>query len=185
MSEDLKNHKFHALFQLFDTTGQGYLTQDGFRLFTDAVTGLVPSDDIENAAAMRQAFERWWGLLLPSADTDGDGRIDRQEFVSAMRSRVISPGNLEAAVLEIADSLMRAWDTNKDGVLSKDEYLRICTQVGLDAALSSDAFSRLDRDGDGVISHDEFRTAVTEFYLSDDETAPGNWLLGPLLSAGQ
>ena len=36
-----------------------------------------------------------------------------------------------------------------------------------------------DRDSDGAISHEEFRTAICEFYLSDDENAPGNWLIGP------
>jgi hypothetical protein len=43
-----------------------------------------------------------------------------------------------------------------------------------------DAFRRLDRDGSGKITKEEFRTAITEFYLSDDENAPGNWLLGPM-----
>ncbi|MFC6064066.1 EF-hand domain-containing protein, partial [Streptomyces ochraceiscleroticus] len=180
MAEALKDRKFKALFEMFDPSGQGYLTRDGFRRFTDAVTGLVPSGDVENATAMRNAFEKWWEILAQSADGKGDSRIEREEFVSIMRSRVTSPGNLEEAVLAIADSLMRALDTSKDGVLSKDEYLRIYTHLGIDAEHCSDAFNRLDRDGNGVISHDEWRTALNEFYLSDDESAPGNWLLGPL-----
>ncbi|MFI6170550.1 hypothetical protein ACIBCN_27465 [Nocardia sp. NPDC051052] len=51
--------------------------------------------------------------------------------------------------------------------------------LGIDPAHSSDAFRRLDRDGDGSLSYAEFRTAIVEFYLSDDQNAPGNWLLGP------
>ncbi len=31
-----------------------------------------------------------------------------------------------------------------------------------------------------MISNDEFRTAITEFYLSSDVNAPGNWLIGPI-----
>jgi Ca2+-binding EF-hand superfamily protein len=52
--------------------------------------------------------------------------------------------------------------------------------LGIDPTHSSDAFRRLDRDGSGKISKEEFRAAITEFYLSDDENAPGNWLLGPM-----
>jgi hypothetical protein len=51
--------------------------------------------------------------------------------------------------------------------------------LGIDPTYSSEAFRRLDRDGDGELSHEEFRAAIVEFYLSDDENAPGNWLLGP------
>ncbi|MFD4867841.1 EF-hand domain-containing protein [Streptomyces sp. NPDC058412] len=182
MQGALKDEKFNALFGMFDTQGQGYLSQEGFRQFTDTVTELAPSHDTENVAAMRKAFGKWWELLLPSGGTVADARIGQQEFVDVMRSNVTSPGNLQEAVLDIADALMRALDTNGDGMLSKGEYLRIYTHLGIDPAHCGDAFRRLDRDGDGAISHDEWRTALTEFYLSDDASAPGNWLLGPLAS---
>lgn len=69
-------------------------------------------------------------------------------------------------------------DTTGDSSLDFDEYVRMYAGLGIDPTHSSDAFRRLDRDGDGKISYEEFRTAITEFYLSDDENAPGNWLLG-------
>lgn len=184
MQGALKDQKFNALFGMFDTQGQGYLSQEEFRRFTEAVTELAPSHDTDNAAAMRKAFDKWWELLLPSGAA-ADARIGQQEFVDVMRSNVTSPGNLQEAVLDIADALMRALDTSGDGVLSKDEYLRIYTHLGIDAAHCGDAFRRLDRDGDGAISYDEWRTALTEFYLSDDASAPGNWLLGPLVSTAE
>lgn len=97
-----------------------------------------------------------------------------------MKSSVTAPGNFEDAVIRIADAFMCIVDTTGDGSLDFDEYVRMYAGLGIDLTHSSDAFRRLDRDGDGKISYEEFRAAITEFYLSDDENAPGNWLLGPM-----
>ena len=96
-----------------------------------------------------------------------------------MKSSVTAPENFEEAVLKIADAFMRIVDTNEDGSLNFDEYVRMYDGLGIDPAHSSEAFKRLDRDGNNAISYEEFRAAIVEFYLSDDENAPGNWLLGP------
>jgi len=113
-------------------------------------------------------------------DTDADGRLTQSEFVKVMKSNVTSPENFESAVLAIADALMSALDTNQDGVLESQEYVQMYSALGIPPEHSSDAFRRLDRDNDGTISHEEFRTAICEFYLSDDEDASGNWLIGPI-----
>jgi Ca2+-binding EF-hand superfamily protein len=39
-------------------------------------------------------------------------------------------------------------------------------------------FKRLDLNGDGNISLQEFTNACEQFYTSDDENAVGNWLFG-------
>ncbi|MBD0709760.1 MULTISPECIES: EF-hand domain-containing protein [unclassified Streptomyces] len=176
----VKSQKFSMLFDWFDQGGDGVLTHDDFQAMGDLFTALAAEDDQENASAMREAFEEWWRVLLTHGDADGDGRITRKEFLDVMEANVTDPRNFEKAVLAIADALMRALDTNGDGVLSKDEYVRMYSALGIPPEHSGEAFRRLDRDGDGAISHEEFRTAIREFYLSTDDKAPGNWLIGPL-----
>ncbi|MVO89433.1 calcium-binding protein [Streptomyces sp. p1417] len=180
MTEDVKAQKFSTLFRWFDQNGDGRLTHDDLRQMTELFEGLAREDDKENAAAMRNAFETWWRLLLTHGDSDGDGQISRQEFIAVMKADVTDPGHFEEAVLAIVDALMRALDTNEDGVLSQSEYVRMYDALGVPPVHSAAAFRRLDRDGDGSLSHAEFRTAISEFYLSDDPEAAGNWLLGPL-----
>ncbi|MCP5972796.1 hypothetical protein NL361_28560, partial [Klebsiella pneumoniae] len=63
---------------------------------------------------------------------------------------------------------------------SQTEYVRMYDALGVPPTHSEAAFRLLDRDNDGRLSHAEFRTAITEFYLSTDPKAPGNQLLGPL-----
>ncbi|MFE2110990.1 EF-hand domain-containing protein [Kitasatospora sp. NPDC059463] len=180
MPAEVRNQKFTMLFDWFDQGGDGMLTQDDLRAMGELFAALAAEDDQENASAMREAFGEWWRVLLAHGDADGDGRIDRAEFLAVMEANVTAPEHFEKAVLAIADALMRALDTNRDGVLSKDEYVRMYSDLGIPPEHSGDAFRRLDRNGDGSISHEEFRTAITEFYLSADENAPGNWLIGPI-----
>jgi len=180
MPDSAKNRKFNIVFDWFDQGGDGYLTHDDFQQMAALFTALPGGDAPENAQALRDAFEKWWGLLLAGGDTTEDGKLGREEFIDVMKSSVTAPENFEDAVIAIADAFMRIVDTGGDGSLSFDDYVRMYEGLGIDPAHSSDAFKRLDRDGDNAISYEEFRTAIVEFYLSDDENAPGNWLLGPL-----
>ncbi|WP_412074756.1 EF-hand domain-containing protein [Streptomyces xanthophaeus] len=179
MTSAVKSQKFSILFDWFDQGGDGQLTHDDLQAMAGLFAGLAAEDDHANATAMRDAFEEWWQLLLKHGDTDGDGQVSRQEFIAVMEANVTSPQHFEGAVLAIADALMKALDTDGDGVLNRDEYVRMYTSLGVPPEHSGEAFKRLDRDGNGVISHKEFSTAISEFYLSADADAPGNWLIGP------
>ncbi|MEV0278080.1 EF-hand domain-containing protein [Streptomyces sp. NPDC050610] len=180
MTEDVKAQKFSTLFRWFDRNGDGRLTRDDFQQMADLFAGLVREGDEENAAAMRAAFETWWRLLLAHGDSDGSAQISRHEFITVMAADVTDPRHFEEAVLALVDALMRALDTNQDGVLSQAEYVRMYDVLGIPPVHSEAAFRLLDQDGDGSLSHAEFRSAITEFYLSDDPKAPGNRLLGPI-----
>jgi Ca2+-binding EF-hand superfamily protein len=179
MEDNTKNKKFNLLFDWFDHGKDGYVSEDDFQQMATLFTSLPGGDSPENSRAMRGAFEKWWSLLLAAGDTSKDGRLGREEFINIMKTTVTAPGNFEEAVLEIADAFMRIVDVDRDGTLNFDEYVRMYAALGVPAEYTSEAFRRLDRDGDGGISHQEFRTAIVEFYLSDDENAPGNWLIGP------
>ncbi|WP_327169656.1 EF-hand domain-containing protein [Streptomyces subrutilus] len=175
----VKSRKFSILFDWFDQGKDGQLTQDDL-LAMAGLFAMVADNDPASTAAMRDAFEQWWQLLLKHGDTDGDGQVSRAEFIAAMEANVTSPEHFSGAILAIADATMQALDTDGDGVLSRDEYVGMAGRLGVSPVNSAAGFEKLDRDGDGVISHEEYRQAISEFYLSADLDAPGNWLLGPL-----
>jgi Ca2+-binding EF-hand superfamily protein len=183
MANTVKSQKFSSLFGWFDQGGDGKLSHDDFQAMIGLFTRLVPAGDHANEAGIRNAFEEWWQLLLKHGDSDGDGQVSQQEFITVMEANVTAPEHFERAVLAIIDSLMKALDTNGNGVLSRDEYVRMYSALGVPPHHSGEAFNKLDRDGDGVISQEEFRMAISEFYLSADPNAPGNWLIGPIGAA--
>ncbi|MFE4361283.1 EF-hand domain-containing protein [Kitasatospora xanthocidica] len=180
MTSAVKSKKFNTLFDWFDLNGDGQLSQEDLRGTADVFARTATRDDQATIRALHDAFARWWDLLLEHGDTDGDGQVSRQEFLTVMKADVTTPAHFEGTVLAIADALLNAYDTNGDGVLSKEEYVHMYEQLGVPRVHSEQAFPRLDRDGNGVISLDEFREAIIEFYLSDDPAAPGNFLLGPI-----
>ncbi|AWL41674.1 MULTISPECIES: EF-hand domain-containing protein [Streptomyces] len=180
MTHAVKGQKFGTLFTWFDQDGDGQLTHDDMRGTAAAFAEVAAWGDEADLAAMRDAFGRWWRLLLTHGDADGDGRVSRQEFITVMEREVTSPEHFEGAVMAIIDALMNALDTDRDGVLSRDEYVRMYDALGIPPQRSGEAFTRLDLDGNGVISREEFRSAVSDFYLSTDPDAPGSHLLGPV-----
>ena len=177
MADTAKNQKFNLLFDWFDQNNDGSLTGDDFEAMAGLFTELADPADQPNKDAMKDAFARWWHILLEAAGTQE--RIERPEFIAIMHSHITHSDHFEGVVLAIVDALMQALDTDGNGTLTADEYVRMYASLGVLEDASAPSFRRLDRDGDGVLSRAEFRSAIEDFYLSDDDDAPGNWLLGP------
>ncbi len=95
MTSAVKSQKFSILFDWFDQGGDGQLTHDDFQAMAGLFAGLAAEGDHTNATAMREAFEEWWQLLLKHGDTDGDGQVSRQEFITVMEANVTSPQHFE------------------------------------------------------------------------------------------
>ncbi|GAA1354267.1 EF-hand domain-containing protein [Saccharothrix algeriensis] len=180
MTSVLKDHKFSIVFDWFDQGKDGRLTQDDFQATARMFAQVAREDDHATVTALHDAFDAWWGLVLEHGDTDGDGGVSREEFITVMQVNVTAPEHFDGAVMAIADAVINALDTDDDGVLSLDEYVRLFEALGIPREFAREAFAKLDRDGDGTVSHTEFRQAISDFYLSADPDAPGNYLLGPV-----
>ncbi|MFD8632415.1 EF-hand domain-containing protein [Streptomyces sp. NPDC059533] len=179
MPSAVTSRKFSTMFDWFDQDRDGQLTQSDFAATAGVFSRAAREDDHTNIGAIRTAFDQWWQLLVKHGDTDGDGQVSREEFVTVMEDTVTTEAHFEPAVMAIADAVMSAVDTDQDGVLSLQEYVRLYDTLGVDRDVSTAAFHLVDRDGNGVISFAEYRAAIVEFYLSTDPAAPGNHLLGP------
>ncbi|MGC5016825.1 EF-hand domain-containing protein [Streptosporangium sp. DT93] len=180
MTYDSTEQKFALLFTWFDRTGDGWVTREDVEGLGQVFATVTSDETIKNA--LREAFMSWWDALLEAGAPDRRGRIGRQRFITAVRSHIAADaGTVERLVMPIIDALMRALDTDRSGAITADEYVRMYDALGIDPATSGAAFQRLDRNGSGTITPDEFRAAIEEFYLSTDTEAPGNWMLGPPL----
>ncbi|MFI7320647.1 EF-hand domain-containing protein [Streptomyces venezuelae] len=183
MAQTSIEQKFTTLFAWFDRNGDGSLTRDDFEAFGELFAAVAPQE--EEKSALREAFVLWWDVLGEAGAVDAQGRIGPDRFITAMRTHIAADAKtVERLVMPIIDALMRALDTDGSGTLTADENVRMYDALGIDPATSGAAFQRLDRNGSGAITHDEFRTAIEEFYLSTDTEAPGNWLLGSPLPQG-
>jgi hypothetical protein len=90
------------------------------------------------------------------------------------------PESATATVGALARAFFAIADVDGDGMVSRSEFdvfqrshFPAIPQADLD-----EAFTHLDRDGDGALSAVEFETAIIEYWSGTDPDAPGNWWMG-------
>ncbi|MEV6238312.1 EF-hand domain-containing protein [Lentzea sp. NPDC051838] len=170
-------------FETYDSDQDGYIQRSDFEQAgsrTIAAFGLREED--LRAKRLHEHLLGVWDHLSAVTDTNDDGRISLAEYKQAFALRLIGrPESFDDSYLPFLDSLMAVADSDGDGHLGVDEYVRWSgALVNLPASHARTAHARIDRDGDGLVSHDELLAAIRGFYFSEDPNGPGAWLFGPL-----
>ncbi len=154
--------RIEAEFDKLDLNRDGYLDWSDYETLIgrNKKTARVGDDD-RRIRALRAFYELHWLELLRYADTPGD-RLSKPQFVAATRASTEDTRRLnvtETGGHVIFDLI----DSNGDGTISQDElttYLRGVWQIdGNDDTYNLEA---LDRDGDSLISREEFVNGIQE-----------------------
>jgi len=82
----------------------------------------------------------------PRWDSNGDGTVDAQE-------KAVHREQMKAKRAEMKQKMLQQFDANRDGTLDDNERAIMREQFAVEA------FKRLDKDGNGQISFDEFKQA--------------------------
>ncbi|MFY0601832.1 MAG: hypothetical protein JXR03_19310 [Cyclobacteriaceae bacterium] len=119
---------------------------------------------------------------------DFSSAIPRDEVVEVYRDEMISLAEklIEENNVVYFDSLVEGFvgevfdlfDSNQDGYISLDEYVDLFMAYHIEIRYSGKAFTKLDLNGDDLISKEELWIAVKQYFISDDKEERGNWLFG-------
>jgi len=121
-----------------------------------------------------------WKQILESLDTNNDGALDFNEFISAATNRVIL---LNEENLKKAFSIL---DTNNDGRVSakelqerfaQAEYAADYSNLKFDDSFFDKLLAECDSNGDGYIDFNEFKTTMTSMLEKEKQNSPQVWLL--------
>jgi Ca2+-binding EF-hand superfamily protein len=152
------------MFDALDTKKQGYLSELDLQ-------GLLKSADDSTANA---------GDMIRALDTDGDGKVTKSEFSSA----------IDKMVTQLGDQMMQARmgrghppagapppPKGDDAGLSKDQLSEMAAAQSSDSPASSDlnalvaSFDAADANGDGKVSFSEAQAFREKTQSQDDDAA--------------
>ncbi|XP_066316287.1 calmodulin-like protein 4 [Miscanthus floridulus] len=130
---------FQEAFSLFDKNGDGCITMEELAAVTRSL-GLDPSDQELND-------------MMSEVDTDGNGIIDFQEFLSLI-ARKMKDGDGDEELKEAFEVL----DKDQNGFISPVELRTVMTNLGekMTEEEVEQMIREADTDGDGQVNYDEF-----------------------------
>ncbi len=131
--------------EVLDQTGDGYLEWPDLASMARELASRL---DLDEPAETRlyQAYAEWWKELQAALDTDGDGRVSKEEYAAAV------PSLAGPALIRVAEVLFDVTDADGNEFIDADEY----------RALFRTAFGRTVADADAGYS----RSAFVKDFLS-------------------
>ncbi|WP_424216776.1 oxygenase MpaB family protein (plasmid) [Streptomyces sp. BI20] len=177
--EDPRRARLEDFFaRVLDQTGDGRVGPVDLQAKAHTVCWNLELDDAREDE-LYAAFETWWQRLRADADADGDGTVDREEFVRAMLGGLDrDPGYLEEGLHVALRALFRAADTDGSGRLGPDEYRVVFGGKRVHPAELTEGFRTLDADGDGSVDEDEFLAGFTAYFTARAALDPTADLFG-------
>jgi Ca2+-binding EF-hand superfamily protein len=161
-------------FRILDADGNGYLDAADFeRLAATVLDAMGEPPDSAKARAVFDGHRRFWAGLRTALDTDGDGRVGRDEYLA----RLGDPGEAGSTVAGYAASVAALADRDDDGYVERDDFVTCMTASGFPRAGGAAVFEELDDAGEGRIPVARWAGAIVDFYRSERTDIPGQILV--------
>jgi Ca2+-binding EF-hand superfamily protein len=176
MLSEFRRRKLSAGFTELDVNGDGHIDSDDIELLVknhgDAYG--FPEDTPEYAELAQRTRAIWEQIKL--FDSDGDGVVSLDEYVDGFEAFLSRRDVFLESMDVLVDSFYEMADQDRDGALAERELILHFRAWNHSEEQAREAFPRLDRNGNGAISKEDWMANLEEFYFSEDPQAPGNWL---------
>ncbi|MEV0992621.1 EF-hand domain-containing protein [Streptomyces sp. NPDC049949] len=179
-ADDFVSVKTRHYFNLLDADGDGVLTEaDHVLMGQRAAKELSYAPGSAQEQKLVDCYRSTWQTVqLPHADAQGQVHLDA--FLAAIQGLFAQPEVFRQVCGTLIDTVMSVADANGDGEIDPAEYASfiLAQSPKMSRMEVEESFSRLDRDGNGVISKSELEEATVEYFTSNDPELAGNWLYG-------
>ncbi len=173
-----QQRKAASQFDALDRDGDEYLERSDYETVVGemlAEFGVKPDSAVgENLLAQ---YLELFARLVARADTDGDDRVSKAEFLASVGVSVTNTSG--RAMRPVADAVFATADADGNGQISREEFARLLKVM--DAPMDEDAVGEL-FGGDSQLSREDFARMIEDYYGSADPSAPGSRLFGSVQS---
>jgi hypothetical protein len=181
MLSELKQRKMARVFKVLDGDRNNFVDWADLERIVRRLTeakGLEAGSSEFNAIWDR--YMAYWQNIQQGADTNHDQRISLEEWMAAHTALLSSNAevNYEAFIKPLVEVILEAVDLDNDGRNTRDDY-RLFYKIYDIEDSPEEWMVRFFPPEKASLSRGEVEALVREFYLSEEETEPGNWVFGP------
>jgi Ca2+-binding EF-hand superfamily protein len=180
MVSELRRKKLTKSFNSLDHDGSGVISQEDLAQSAEAtaqVRGYKSGSPEYQSLYEKMVTSPWQDLV--KMDADGDGKVTLDEYIAYFDKPASDP-TVNRFITNGGEALFNAGDSDSDGEISLENFKKMNLAWQPDEAQAEQTFGKLDTNGDGAISKEEFLGHVKDFFFSDDPESPGNLILGPV-----
>src|SRR5690606_29069438 len=176
-----QKHKIRRLFAVLDVNRDGRVDRNDYIRRVQALARLSgwTEGSPEYERNLHSVLQEWESVR-DSADLDEDGAVTADEYLRYADIFLDDRDAVRAYARGDVQLLFDAMDRDGDGRITLDEYRAYLQACGVDASAADVFFAYADLDEDGEMTRGEVSHAVEEFLISEDRSAAGNFMFGPL-----
>jgi Ca2+-binding EF-hand superfamily protein len=189
MLSEFQKKKVDRLFETFDRNGDGHVTyEDWYDSAAEAALDLYPSKE-EAQHYLKNGLEAdlrpWWDFLT-QLDRNADGLISAEEFRDGYENVFVQDiKGLSGVCRNVVGAWFDLGDANGDGVLSRDEFVRLWTLASrqtpeASARVFEQFTADVDTGGDKFLTRERYQGLFLDYLVGDDPDSASSGALGEL-----
>ncbi|OWR47915.1 calexcitin-2-like [Danaus plexippus] len=181
MVSDFRKKKLTYLFKIFfDSDGSGSVTKEEFEQMIGKIAkakGWADGDEAYKQA--KKVMGDIWEGIQQKADINKDGEVSLDEWINLWDDFANNSGEPQPWQAHYCKAIFFIQDSTGDGVIDKNEFSNVHASFGMSKEDAEKAFDKA-ANGKSGISWDDFQKLWLEYFTSEDENAPGNYIFGNL-----
>jgi juvenile hormone diol kinase len=184
MLSEYRKNKFTHIFKILDFDHNGFIQGSDFSDLGENISifSCAEMDSIKEQLIFSRGKTIWQQLAYYFKNEFISCNLEQWLEYMAWISSHQCPLSFNKITHQMVHDIYTIYDLNKDGLLSKQEFMCFFVSLRVEIKQANECFEMLDLNGDKMLSRIELFTAIKEFFLSDDPDSPGNLLFGNISS---